>query len=333
MRRSARVALLIAILLALVAFASYATGRAKAPTNVSSPPQKDHLTVSIETFDDPFETTLSLHSRHLRPLSVNTTGVLTGTRCQRGLTLDSGAVAWQINTRRLLALHTSVPPYRDLGLGSVGDDVRALSRTLAVAAGRPVPTSAVFTSDTLADYNTLRRTARLPQVDAFRLSDIIWLPAPAVTVARCGAQVGDRLTAGQTLAELKETSVRLRVDHWPAKALPGPRRLHAGAAHTRLEDDERVVSDAQFIARVLESVPPNRKGRPVSAELRLVEGIPAAVVPASSIVLPGGPCVIGADGSPYAVAILDSMLGTSVVRAEDSDLPDALQIVPDAKTC
>jgi len=285
-------------------------------------PHEELFPAVIDDFDDAREFAAEIVVAPGFELSPTVSGTVTRQSCLEGEAITSGSSPLEIDGVSLLALSSAVPFYRDLSLGASGRDVTALQKAITVL-GHPVAETGVIDAETMRAVNALRATAGLPADENFavRPSESLWLPAPEVIVASCGARLGSSMVAGQpwvtTLAQV--ASVAFESD---PQAVAGDRvaRLNDGALSVEVDalmsepadlarlDDEFGWSDQarqQGVATLMVSVP-----------LSLATPIEAAAFPASAIVAVGGLCVVDERGGAVPVEPIAAAAGVTHVRLE-----------------
>ncbi|WP_225563660.1 peptidoglycan-binding domain-containing protein [Isoptericola luteus] len=117
-------------------------------------------------------------------------GVLRETACAVGEAIESGSAPFLVDDHRVLALHTSTPLWRDLGVGIRGDDVRAVQEELT-RLGHEVEATGYYGAGTAAAMSQVWVDATGEEkVTSLALSRVVWLPDREVVAAGCPLQVG-----------------------------------------------------------------------------------------------------------------------------------------------
>jgi hypothetical protein len=122
--------------------------------------------------------------------------------------VDCGDVLYRVDDKPVLLLCGTVPAYRDLRKGAVGNDVRQLNRNLHVrGAGN------AFTSKTENTLKALQRRKGVHVTGALALGDAVFLPE-AVRIAKVTGHLGGRALPGaQALDATSDTlHVQLNLD-------------------------------------------------------------------------------------------------------------------------
>src|SRR5690606_16110618 len=108
-----------------------------------------------------------------------------------------GSAPFLVDDHRVLALHTSTPLWRDLGVGSRGDDVRAVQEELT-RLGHEVEATGYYGAGTAAAMSQVWVDATGEEkVTSLALSRVVWLPDREVVAAGCPLQVGRSVAAGE----------------------------------------------------------------------------------------------------------------------------------------
>jgi hypothetical protein len=145
--------------------------------------------------------------------------------------VDCGDVFYRVDDHPVLLLCGTVPAYRDLHRGDVGDDVRQLNRNLhalgyAVAAGVGIdPDDDGFTSNTEKALEVLQHDKGFDATGTLDLGDAVFLPE-SVRIAKVTGELGQ----GPTSADA--ATARAAVD----------------AANRQLADAQSTVAAAQAMA-------------------------------------------------------------------------------------
>ncbi|MCO1338538.1 hypothetical protein BJH93_06475 [Kocuria polaris] len=263
-------------------------------------------------------------------------GVITRYKCTVGGTWTSGTAPTAIDGDPLLVLHLSSPPYRTLASGSTGDDVSALGAELArLDYLSEEATTFSLTMETA--LTELQEATGVPATGTLDPAKILWLPAPSITTAECPAQLGQRQSATQPLAQAAETITELRLPTIPADAVDGERTATVGATTTSVSKDGTVELTDEQRAVLMEdptvqlATDPDT-GVPLAAAWMLAEPLQAAALPPSSLIdSASGFCVHAGDGTPHMVRVLASSLGQTYVSFPDQT-PTSIRTEPSAES-
>lgn len=321
----------VAVLAAGVALGAVWTTSA-APAPLTPPTVIATFPVESTTFDDLRSVRLAVSHGEAVALTSPGTGLVTRSSCSPGAGIESGTAALYLDDRPIVALATSIPLWRDLTIGTEGNDVRALQEELT-RLGRTVPVTGVLRSTTLRAFeDVLDSLGDRASLTGIPRSSVLWIPAPVVSTESCTASTGSQLEAGSEIATVAGglTSVALR-DSLPPDLVPGPRVLNVGGVRAALGEDGVVTDHAALAA--LGSVPSLRGGggseddAPVG-RLSLATALDASVVPPSAIVTAtdGATCVF-VQADPVPLRVVGSELGRTFVLF-DGPPPSSVDIAP-----
>jgi peptidoglycan hydrolase-like protein with peptidoglycan-binding domain len=251
-------------------------------------------------------------------ITVRTAGTVTGWRCAPGRPLRSGEAALRVDEKPVLLLHTGVPPYRDLGRGDEGRDVRALQRELA-RLGYRAGTGGDFDRRTALAVKRLERAAGLTDPDGvLALSETAWLPSPTVIPTSCDARLGTTLTAGSAIAKLRGRLGAVQVKSMPDGLVAGPRTISLYGVTGPLAGDG-TATEAAFLAAVA-ATPEFRAGAtagssdPASATIALRKPLDTVKVPPAAVFdLSATRGCIQSGSRVQPVVVVGSALGASLV--------------------
>lgn len=283
-------------------------------------------------------------------------GTLTARYLTSGDTVSTGQSVAAVDGVERIAFYSARPFYRQLAIGSSGEDVAAL-RELLGSRGLEASSSATLDSRDLRSIRAFAASIGVPnatRVAAFDPAWIVYLPQPAVTVAEADLTVGAPApTAGETLAELEPSLSSARVverlttavgdetstiDPSLVRDLPlsEGERLFVGGAEIAVSPDLLTLSDeglaeAQTLAK---------SGAPlVNAQIKSSAQSGLWLVPAASLQTDahGATCVLVQDHDRpqlRTVVVIASEAANAVVsgRLSSSDLV-GLNARPAALTC
>jgi hypothetical protein len=150
-----------------------------------------------------------------------------------------GGVLYRVDDRPVLLLCGTVPAYRDLARGDVGNDVRQLDRNLhdlgydARAGVALDPDEDVFTGATATALALLQHDRGVDATGALDLGDAVFLPGP-VRIATVAGELGGPAQPGVPVARATSDALEVHVDLEPSQqgvvhagdrariTLPGP---------------------------------------------------------------------------------------------------------------
>lgn len=319
----ASVALGAVALLAAGVVGALVLGPQSAPSSLTPTSGPALVDVAREAFDDKRQVAVTAEQSTGVPLTVRDEGLVTRTSCTPGAVVTSGSSPLTVDDRRVLALATSEPLWRDLGPGAKGTDVTALKTELA-RLGHAVRPDGVYGRSTAAAVKALLRDAGTPKPsDTLTAASVMWLPAPEVTVATCDAALAASVTDG-AFATTTASVTALTLAESVEGAVPGDRVVRSGDAQAPVDTEGR-VTDPAFLAtfaaspewRFAQSGEGDQQGPQVKVEYALATPVEALVVPPAALYALAGDqaCVVGDDG-PVPVRVVSSALGKSMVVAE-----------------
>ena len=207
----------------------------------------------------------------------------------RGLNLKEGTIVMAIGARPVIALKGSTPMYRDLGIGSTGDDVRQLQESLVRLGFVPGRVDGVYdlgTSRTVAAWYAALGQIPFQPTEAQRLA--LKSSKDAVTQAQDRVFSSQKDLDGAILQALSDqnsadgsvSAAQVRVDQ--ARSLVGPadagvasaiaaQRSAVASAAVDVKTQQGVVADALAAQQVavarLASPPPGATASVLQAEL------------------------------------------------------------------
>ena len=211
--------LLTTFTLAVGVCGGFLFSRQHVPDSLSETTNAGAIAVNSESYTDSHDVTVTVISGTGQTVVIPRPGVITATRCMPGDTVNSGMSLLSLNGVPMLALHTDIPPYRDLTIGMAGDDARALNAELrrlgyAASNGRTV------TRQTIEAYNALATKTGADSVGEARdtgnsagsddspvasaswtipADAFIWLEADSAVIGSCAVAKGTKVEVGTTL--------------------------------------------------------------------------------------------------------------------------------------
>ncbi len=299
--------------------------------------------VTTQVFDDARPVSVAPVLSAGATVRVADSGRVTRWDCAPGVQVASGTSPLTVDDRRLLALATSTPLWRDLGPGAKGEDVAALQTELA-RLGHPVTADGTFGPSTRLAVQAMQREhlGQTRPTGLLPVTSVVWLTAPSVTIASCPVRVGDP-TADGVLATVEGTLESLHLAQAAADAAPGDRLLQFRGLTAPVDADGQ-VSDPAFLEAVRQS-PEFRftvqeggaaAAAPLTLESVLAVPLDVAVVPPGSLFdLIGATGCVVADGSATTVTVVASSLGQTFVTFDDGIVPHAVALTAQANgpTC
>ncbi|MGK9147498.1 hypothetical protein KXS11_07730 [Plantibacter flavus] len=306
------------------------------PPDLREPDDISSVPVGTDVYDDARSVQISVDTPTDVPLTAPISGRVTSFTCRVGATLSSGETALSIDGTPALALATEVPLWRDVLLDTTGDDVRAL-QTEFTRLGYPLETDGVAGRGTLAAARSLFAGIGL-SIGADRVpSDaIVFLPSAIATIEHCDVPIGSEVQRGESLATFKAPSAVTSPVQLPSDLTPGAREIVLGSVRLPVGQDGSMVVPEDVVEEMHTDTPGEVTGpRRVDAQLVLTEPIPVSVVPPSALFSVDGTtgCVVS-DGRGFAVDILGSRLGETIVLFHSEAPPAQVEVQPKSdSTC
>lgn len=313
--------------------------------DVLQPASADGRTVEAvqDTYDDARTVDITVHTGSSRTITATRGGIVTATGCEPGAVIASGTAPLSIDETPQLALHTAVPPYRDLSSGMRGGDAQSLNDELR-RLGYAAPAGDAMTWDTILAYNTLAYSVGAEPLSAEKgwklpMGSYLWLPDSTVTAASCPAAVGTAVNQGDGLIVTTATAGYAEAVMPDAGSFNGTRSLRIdGTAYPLAVPDGGgtvEITDAGLIAAItsgsaytqqlnerggLEGMGAEGGDITVSLPWSLDEAATVWDVPPSALydLDQADGCVVS-DGKPVAVTVVASGLGRTKVVARSAD--------------
>lgn len=287
--------------------------------------------VRSATFDDVRSVRLAVARGEESGLASPGSGLVTRFDCRPGSTIESGTAPLWLDDAPVVALATTLPLWRDLPVGTEGNDVRALQEELT-RLGHPVEATGTLGTKTLRAVNALFDDLGDPSaLTSVPRSRLLWIPEPSVTVAECSVTTGSQLEAGAELVVTPGTlaGVALR-DGAPSDLVAGARTLRVDGIDVAVEP-QNPITDPALLAQ-LDAAPSLQQAgtgdeAPVG-QLRLAEPVDVSVVPPSAVITaPDGTTCVTTDAVPHRLRVVGSELGQTFVLF-DGTPPTAVDTSP-----
>jgi len=286
--------------------------------------------VPVETRDDVDERQVQLvpQTGSARTIVSPRSGVLTALSCSAGGEISSGDVIATVDGDPVVALATTVPLWRALGVGDRGDDVRGLQSELA-RSGASVTVDGTFGVGTQRAVRAFLAARSVPMAatDPVPVDAVAWIPAPRVPTEGCQGVVGSRVDSGDELVRLPVELQSIRLDKPPLDASPGDRVVSVADVTVGITPEGMVTDPADLsrLAATREYAASRGQETPtISARWSLAEPVRVSVVPPGALVdlRDGTACLHPVDTSgtalpPVLVDVVGSQLGQSFVVPPD----------------
>lgn len=248
-------------------------------------------------------------------LAVERSGLVTSSRCEPGGQLASGEVAFSLDARPVIALHTGFPLYRDLASGAKGPDVKALQEELA-RLGYDLEPDGHYGGQTVRAVSGFKRDRGLPHTErGVALGDLLQLPTRSIDTAEC-PKARDRLASGEVAVRTAAELTALALAAAPENLVAGDRIVVLGDAQAPAV--EGLVTDPGFLDALADSDLYRARQQDDSQLLQLVyrlaEPVEAVAVPAGALFgVSGDTGCVTSGGSAHRVRIVTSALGSTYV--------------------
>ncbi|MFT3797089.1 hypothetical protein [Microbacterium sp.] len=339
-------ALICVLVAALAAASGWALAFRPVPDAAAITDTSQQYPLVSTTFADSRHVAVTFVDSGSPVVRLNDAGTVTAQACTPGDSWASGSTPISIDGRRILALATSTPLYRDLLGGESGDDVVGVQAAL-VALGKDVPQSGHY------DDATRRAVAALLEANgiaegaspgALLLRSVLWLPVSPFPIANCALTLGQVVGVGVVIAT-GEAAVATAQVTMPVGLEPGDRTLTIDDATVAVDSTGRITDAGQLqtllsqptVSTYVGVADPESVGVPApTGTLALASPIDAFAVPPSALsdVVGNDGCVWGSGGG-IRVRILSSSLGlTYIAFADDQEVPSSVLVrAPIGKQC
>lgn len=294
----------------------------------------------VQTQEYADERAVSLTVRPAPDVEIRTSaeGLLTRSDCAEGGTLVSGASTFRVDGVPLVNLHLRVPLWRDLVPGDSGDDVDSLKDELRqlgldISSGPTLRWAEIDAIRELYERAGITRDSK-----SIEKNLIVWIPLATTTVSECRSQLAAPVSAESVLAISRGVS-QISLTTLPAGLLPGVRHLTVDGASVPLT--ESMTMDPSADVASLLNTPSYRTAaekvlgkEPVTltGSIALNDAVQVVPLPPASIALSSGNigCVRSGEAT-FAVQIVGSQLGRSIVVFDAVELPSSISLDPPAK--
>lgn len=291
----------------------------------------DDAVVPVERveFDGAAPAEVSLDLGSVASAHVAASGTVTASDCVAGSEIAPWTSQFALDGRPLVTVVTSVPLWRDLQLGDVGDDVEAL-RTALHAAGYAIhPTGAVDPSLIAIVNRLLAEHGSATEAEAIHRSSLVWMPKGTRLFGECPSAIGDVVVAGDVIARLQAPVVQASVALAANRPLRHEQRVVDVDGRTFTLDSGGRLRDPGRIRYTPASGADEAKPH-VLGTVRLAKKRDVGVVPPSSVITgtSAKTCVI-VGGVRRTVTVVGSQLGRTFVLFSGAQDPRTVVARPD----
>ncbi len=315
-----------------------APDRAPSELGLSNPNVHDDFPLASEHLTDQVTAKLTFTMSNETPLNMAYQGKVTKTSCAPGQVVKSGTSPITVNSTALLALHTSLPLWRDLGPGSKGEDVTSLQKEL-VRLGYDITADGTYGNGTRNAVRDLQqKVLGIDKPNGYVTVDsLIWLPNRSITILSCDHQVGSAATEKFATAQGTMESAKFTPDSPPAISGPRVVALQSNPEIFTAVEPGTPITDREFLAAIAEDPAYlNTKdidGFDYSVDYQLAESVTVSSVPPGALFeLVGDKGCIIADGQPQKVTVVSSGFGRSYVTFDSGTLPAQVSITSQEST-
>lgn len=314
------------------------------PPGLEVGPTEHSVEVTSTLFDDARSVTAVPTLGGSGEVSLATSGRITRLTCEVGGEMVSGKSPVWVNEQPVVALATSLPLWRDLGLNTKGSDVRALQNELN-RLGYSVNVNGTYDRTTRTAVDKLFVDAGMGKGPGYLpFAQTLWLPMPEMKITECGYLLGDNADAAAPLAKYSTGLTNLDIKIIPTDAAPGERIVRFYDATASVNEDD-TITDESFLATVEKSQEfvfwlqtQQMGGGPEGLEIEyvLTDQITASVVPPGSLFAINGPKACVFDGTTnHPVEIISSSLGKTLVSFPSGNAPASVDLVSQSvdETC
>lgn len=258
---------------------------------------------------------LQVELRPAEEIRAQSGGTLTKWAINVGAELKSGEVAFAVNGIDILVHRGKVPFYRELTVGTRGEDVRAYGELLSTLGLLSNP-DAEFGPSYHSATRELQKLIRAPVDGVFRPEYTVYVSPEAAPVANLALQVGESVEPGVTLATLRpvaESGVFRPSESAQALTLGGdaPTRLEAGTEKLVIPDVQNL--DLEALRRVIDFI--EEAGALGTYPKAAVSDVDGSLVYAQLFLELAEPRVYGA--APTAAVITSSLGINCIVFGDD----------------
>lgn len=294
------------------------------PDSLSAPAPVTSAPVSTREFTDERSVQMLVTIQDSSPIPTPRPGRVTELFIQNGQELSSGVKVMSIDAQPIIAIHTSIPVFRDIADGVEGQDIHALQEELvrmgfSIAVDGKVGRDTRFALARLIGINTDSDTVP----DAIEHTHFLWIPASQVTVSELKVRLGDVVAEAAPLLSFGTSASTGRIEV-PQGNIAGARL--AIFEHKEYPVPETGVVDNQDLLQAVANSPiRSLQGEESSSTIAVSLGwkletpISVQVVPAQAVFdafLDKG-CV-SSGGKTVPVRIIGSELGQTFIQTEQA---------------
>lgn len=334
--RRALILLGVTTFIALTALIAVVLTQPFASQSVAPPPTVTAAPVTVQPFEDAREVSAQLTFGNAVTLRSPVNGTVTSLQCITGAAIVSGEAPLEVDGDPILALHGETPWWRDLSMGTQGQDVDALQAELTRLGYDTGTDAGRFGSATSSALQALLVEVGLPTDDPVMsgaLRRTMWLPESSVRVGSCDAALGSPLAIGDAVLSTTPTITAARLSTMPSASTEWVFDIDDVAVRV-LTDGTVAPEDLERLSSLPSVLTAASDSSPVNGTLHRADTVEAAAIPPGAIATDDGisGCVLG-DGAPAVVTILGSQLGQTYVTFEEVIPTSVALIAPELSAC
>jgi peptidoglycan hydrolase-like protein with peptidoglycan-binding domain len=279
----------------------------------------------------------------LSPIGVNrSAGVVTGTRIEDGVEVNAGSILYEVDLRPVVIAEGDVPSFREIGEGTVGEDVEQLQHFLTEVGYFFGESDGRAQSGTVQAIRAWQDALGIEVTGTVGPGDLIFVPSLPMRVALDGKTVyrGATLSGGEEILQGLPAAPFFRIPVTEAQAVMVPTGTPinvsspAGDIWSAFANEQTVDRDSgsswiTLIGPAGASVCADECGQIavsgqslLKAQIILVEDVEGLVVPSSALVTDSTSniAVVDREGERHIVSVESSAKGISVIAGVEAGL-------------
>ncbi len=249
-------------------------------------------------------------NRPIAPLGVGAaSGTITSIEVAEGAMVDAGAVLYRVNLRPVVVAQGTVPAFRDLAEGAVGDDVTQLQNFL-VAQGLLREATGTFRGETTAAVRAWQASLGVERTGVVLAGDLIFAETlPAFVVPADSVRVGSQVAVGDVVLNSVGTVPEFRAVETITGGLESDKPVQVALGGTTREAKVGARETTESSAVLVQLTAPDGSPLcpspcdviPFTTEQTLLQGFQVVVPDTTGLGVPVAAVWFRADGSPYVV--------------------------------
>lgn len=282
------------------------------------------LPASLQTYDGMQIVVTSFETSSPVDLLLNGSGTVTGVAIQQGTMITDGMVVAWVDSSPVVAMTTSIPLYRDLGVGDSGPDVSALEQELITLGYFSEAVDGYFGFGLRDAIRAMKRDLQFvdTQDGSFSTQWYVWLPTAPFAVDRVGVVTGKGVEAGNVVATQEGKLSRVDFDLGADLASVG-RPLSAELFGTVASIQDSSIKDPATLAELSKSseyihlsmMPEGLDG--YTSRVRYQDPVQLLRVPPVALFSVNAKAAcLASNGQTHSVVIVTSSLGGTLVDSQ-----------------